>query len=299
MTKFILDSGNPQEYRDIADLAKEKGSELWGGTTNPTLIAKNLGTDKKFTQKEAFELQKNIVFEILKIVPGAVSAEVYADEKTTGNQMAEQGREIAKWHQRVVIKLPTTIEGFRARTQLRRNKIPVNNTLVFSQEQIFAICLHEQIIKKTFGFIEEPYPPFISPFVGRLDDLNIDGMQLVEHGMKLKTLFDTQLWMLEASVRSLQHVKRGIDANVELITAPAKVYRDWFNLSDEQKEKFDSRSYASRFTSIPYWQPHKLLGIRTIDDFMVAITTGKLNIQHDLTDKGLAKFAADWNSIIA
>lgn len=297
MTKFILDSGNPQEYRDIADLAKEKRSELWGGTTNPTLIAKNLGTDKKFTQKEAFELQKNIVFEILKIVPGAVSAEVYADEKTSAQAMVEQGREIATWHQRVVIKLPTTIEGFRARTQLRRNKIPVNNTLVFSQEQIFAICLHEQIIKKTFGFIEEPWPPFISPFVGRLDDLNIDGMQLVEHGMKLKTLFDTQLWMLEASVRSLRHIKRGIDANVELITAPAKVYREWLALTDEQTA---SRGdvHTQNLSPIPYWQPHKLLGIHTIDDFMDAVITGKLNIHHDLTDIGLTKFAADWNSII-
>ncbi len=299
MTRFILDSRDPKEYQEIANLAKEKGQELWGGTTNPTLIAKNLGSSKKYTQNEAFDLQKNIVFDILKIVPGAVSAEVYAEEKTTADQMIGQGREIASWHKRVVVKLPTTVEGFKARTQLRKEKISINNTLVFSQEQIFAICLHEQIIKKTFGFIEELYPPFISPFVGRLDDLNIDGMQLVEYGMKIKELFDTQLWMLEASVRSLQHVKRGIDANVELITAPAKVYRDWFNLSSEQKEEFDSRSYAARFISIPYWQPHKLLGIRTIDDFIDAITTGKLNIHHDLTDKGLAKFAADWNAILA
>ncbi|MBI2034706.1 MAG: hypothetical protein HYT11_03175 [Candidatus Levybacteria bacterium] len=297
MTRFILDSGDPKEYQEIAALAKEKGSELWGGTTNPTLIAKNLGIGKKYTQKEAFDLQKSIVFDILKIVPGAVSAEVYADEKTTAQQMIEQGIEIAKWHQRVVIKLPTTIEGFKARTQLRKDKISINNTLVFSQEQIFTICLHENIIKKVFGFIEEPYAPFISPFVGRLDDLSIDGMQLVENGMKIKALFDTQVWMLEASVRTLQHIKRGIYANVELITAPAKVYREWFALTDEQKTNLNTKTTNLR--PIPYWQPHKLLGIRTIDDLMDAITTGKLNIHHDLTDKGLVKFAADWNAILS
>ena len=308
MTRFILDSGDPQEYEEIATLAKEKGSprrpsldsgisgqELWGGTTNPTLIAKKL-TGQKFTSKEAFDLQKNIVFEILKIVPGAVSAEVYSDKQTTAEAMVGQGREIASWHKRVVVKLPTTIEGFKARTILRKEKIPVNNTLVFSQEQIFAICLHEHIIKKTFGFIEELFPPFISPFVGRLDDLNIDGMQLVEHGMKIKGLFDTQLWMLEASVRSVDHVKRGIDAHVELITAPAKVYREWFDLTDEQTANLDTK--LANLSPIPYWQPHKLLGIHTVDEFMDAITTGELNIQHDLTDIGLTKFASDWNAII-
>lgn len=297
MTKFILDSGDPIEYREIAGLAKQKGSQLWGGTTNPTLIAKKL-SGKKFTHKEEFDLQKSIVFDILKIVSGAVSAEVYADEKTNAQAMIEQGREIATWHTRVVVKLPTTTEGFKARTQLRKEKISVNNTLVFSQEQIFAICLHEHIVKKTFGFIEEPYPPFISPFVGRLDDLNIDGMQLVEHGMKTKGLFDTQLWMLEASVRNLQHIKRGIDTNVELITAPAKVYREWFALTDQQVANFDSHN--SKLAPIQYWQPpRELFKIQTTDHFISAITTGKLNIYHDLTDKGLEKFAADWNSIIA
>ncbi len=299
ITKFILDSGDPQEYQEIANLARKKEKQLWGGTTNPTLIAKKL-TGKKFTQKEAFNLQKSIVFDILKIVPGAVSAEVYADEKTTAQAMAEQGRGIGRWHQRVVVKRPTTIEGFKARTQLRKEKISVNNTLIFSQEQIFAICLHEHIIKKTFGFIEESYPPFISPFVGRLDDMNIDGMQLVENGMKIKSLFDTQLWMLEASVRSLQHIKRGIDANTELITAPAKVYREWFGLTDEQVADLDARAYASNFTPIPNWQPpHQLFKIRTIEEFVNALEKGTINIHHDLTDKGLVKFAADWNAILS
>ena len=66
--------------------------------------------------------------------------------------------------------------GFIARTILRKEKIPVNNTLVFSQAQIFAICLHEHIIQKLYGPTNELFPPFISPFVGRLDDMGTDGM---------------------------------------------------------------------------------------------------------------------------
>ena len=81
--------------------------------------------------------------------------EVYADEKTTAAEMIKQGQEISRWHKRVFVKLPTTVEGFKARTALRQANIPVNNTLVFSQEQVFAICLHELIIQKQPGM--NPY----------------------------------------------------------------------------------------------------------------------------------------------
>lgn len=168
MTKLLLDSGDPKEYREIAKLAKDNNAEIWGATTNPTLIAKTL-KDRKLTPKEAFDLQKEIVMEILQIVPGAVSAEVYADATTKAEEMIEQGRDIATWDSRIYVKLPTTLEGFKARTALRAQNIPVNNTLVFSQEQIFAITLHEKIMRAT-NKIDNPWPPFISPFVGRLDD---------------------------------------------------------------------------------------------------------------------------------
>lgn len=223
--------------------------------------------------------------EIASIVPGAVSAEVYADKNTKASEMIEQGKEIRKWHERVVVKLPTTLEGFKARTELRRAGIPINNTLVFSQEQIFAICLHEQIIQKTYE-----WPPFISPFVGRLDDRGIDGMNLVEHGMKIKKMFEAKLWMLEASVRNALHVKRGIKAGVELLTAPAKVYSD----TDHPK------GVHTNLVPIECWEPPKsLFSIKTIDEFMQSIELGKLNIQHELTDIGIEKFASDWRAIIA
>ncbi len=292
LTKFLLDSGDPDEYREIS-------GKIWGATTNPTLIAKKL-VNKKITQKEAFELQKQIVLEILKIVPGAVSAEVYADQETTALEMVKQAREIAGWHKRVVVKLPTTLEGFKARTVLRKEGIPINNTLVFSQSQVFAICLHEQIIQRQYGPIKNLWPSFISPFVGRLDDINQNGMKLVENSLKMKDEFGFNLWILEASVRSVEHIKRGLELQTELLTAPAKVYQEWFSLSPKQKERLDSTSYAKKLASIKYWNPSdELLSLETMTEFMKAIESGKLNIQHPLTDKGLIRFAQDWQAIIA
>lgn len=298
MTKFLLDSGDPDEYIALAKLAKEHNSDLWGSTTNPSLIAKKLA-GKKVSHKEAFDLQKHIVLEIIELVPGAVSAEVYADEKTTAEEMIEQGRDIATWHKRVVVKLPTTFEGLKARTQLRREKIMVNNTLVFSQEQVFAICMHEKLVQKEDGPIENLFPPFISPFVGRLDDISEDGMAFVENGMKIKETVDANLWMLEASIRRVEHIKRGIDAGVEIMTAPAKIYEEWFSLSKEKQESTDSKSYAQNLIKKPYFEPPtELLDIKTLPDFMDALLAGVIDIRHELTDKGLVRFASDWKTII-
>lgn len=293
MTKFLLDSGDPIEYKQICDLAKKNNSEIWGATTNPSLIAKKLA-GKKITTQEAFELQKQIVLEILSLVPGAVSAEVYADENTKAEEMIKQGLEIAKWHDRIVVKLPTTLEGFKARTELRKEKIVINNTLVFSQEQIFAICLHEKIMQKTFGITDLPYPSFISPFVGRLDDIGENGMTLITNAMKMKEKYGFTLWMLEASVRTLEHLKLGIEAKTELITAPGKVYAEWFN-----NDRSSNQPIANELKPIKYWEPtQELLAIETIEDFMQVIKSGRLNIKHELTDKGIIRFTSDWQTII-
>lgn len=301
--KFLLDSGDPDEYKAISKLAKEKGSELWGSTTNPSLIAKKLA-GKKISQKQAFDLQKEIVLQIIEIVPGAVSAEVYADDKTTAEEMIAQGNDIATWHKRVVVKLPTNLEGFKARTALRRMGILINNTLVFSQEQVFAICLHEKLLQKEDGPIKNEWPPFISPFVGRLDDIGQDGMAFVENSMKIKELVFEGVptgtpWMLQASVRSIEHIKRGIDAKVEIMTAPAKTYQEWFNLSESEQNSVDSTSYANTMEKKAYFEPSdELLDIATLADFMDALEVGVIDIRHELTEKGLVKFAADWKAII-
>lgn len=295
MTKLLLDSGNPGEYKEIIKLAKENGSEIWGATTNPTLIAKNLA-GKKFTRDEAFNLQKEIVMEILSLVPGAVSAEVYADETTTAREMIEQGKKIASWNKRVYVKLPTTIESFKARTALREKNISINNTLVFSQQQIFAIALHEQIIRKTHTNIKYEWPQFISPFVGRLDDNGENGIQIIEHGMKIKGKFT---WMLSASIRTAEHIRQSIDAKAEIITAPAKVYRQWLTLTPSQKNALKKTSSPKNLKDIPFWQPpKKLKEIASIEEFMHAIQTNQLDIRHPLTKTGIERFAADWKTIL-
>lgn len=298
-TKFLLDSGDPNDYQEIIGLAKKADFEIWGATTNPSLIAKKL-VNKKPTFDEAFELQRQIVMEIVELVPGAVSAEVYADENTSGENMARQGLEIANWSEKVVVKLPTTIEGFKARAELRKNGVSTNNTLVFSQEQIFAICLHEKLVQKTFNPPESKYPPFISPFVGRLDDVGENGMDLIKNGMKVKALFENvKLWMLEASVRRTEHLKKGMEVNSELITAPGKVYREWFGMTKLQRDKLNANDYANELKPINYWQPQpELLAIDSLEALMAALESGQLNIQHPLTDKGLIRFAEDWRTIL-
>ena len=302
MTKLLLDSGDPKEYREIAKLAKDNNAEIWGATTNPTLIAKTL-KDRKLTPKEAFDLQKEIVMEILQIVPGAVSAEVYADATTKAEEMIEQGRDIATWDSRIYVKLPTTLEGFKARTALRAQNIPVNNTLVFSQEQIFAITLHEKIMRAT-NKIDNPWPPFISPFVGRLDDGGENGMDLVKNGMKQKEQFKSNntdiVWMLAASIRKAEHMKLSFDSGSETITAPAKAYQEWFALSPKQMEDLDTDTYAKSLKNVPYLgATQEMLEISTVEDFMLAIESNKLNISHPLTDRGIERFAADWKAILA
>lgn len=299
-TKFLLDSGDPQEYRQIKQLATEHGSELWGSTTNPSLIAKKL-TGQKVSFDDAFsKLQRQIIEEILTIVPGAVSGEVYAAKDTTAESMVEQGRQIASWGERVVVKLPTTLEGFKARTELRKMGICINNTLVFSQQQVFAITLHEKLMNEQFGKPKSSWPSFISPFVGRLDDIGEYGMDMVEHSVNLvKTHFapDT-VWMLEASIRTAAHLKKGLEINVELETVPAKVMVEWFGMSADAQQAVDTAN--TTLEPIPAWTPsEELLTIKTVDEFMQAVTAGKLDITHPLTDKGIDRFVADWSAIIA
>ena len=300
-TKFILDSGDVMEYKEIKHLARQGNSELWGSTTNPSLIAKSaehILQGKKLTMEEAFDLQRKIVAEILHIVPGAVSAEVYADRETKAEEMIKQGREIARWDSRIVVKLPTTIEGFKARTILRQESILTNNTLVFSQEQIYAICLHEEIIQRNFT-PQSKWPPFISPFVGRIDDHEFEGMDLVREGMRLKKLFNTPLWMLEASVRKIDDIREGIGLHTELITAPAKVYREWFSLTESQRSEVKHVSDEEILNSIPEWKPPiEFLTTSSMDDFYRLIESGTLNINHPLTDSGIARFVNDWKAIL-
>lgn len=299
MIKYLLDSGDPDEYRHVADLAKQKGEELWGSTTNPSLIAKKLAGQKATFEEAFFKLQKSLIDEILTIVPGAVSAEVYASPTSTAEEMIEQGRVIATWHDRVVVKLPTTLEGFKARTELRKEGITINNTLVFSQQQSFAISLHEKIMKEHYGPARSGLPSFISPFLGRLDDKGEDGLSFLKHATEtMHKVFGTDTtWMLAASIRTPRHFKASIECGCEMITSPAKVYDEWLTMSEEDKNAIALE--APELKEIPLWEPsEELKSISTVDDFFKAIEEGKLDITHPLTDAGIERFVSDWQAIL-
>lgn len=295
-TLFLLDSGDPQEYKTLSEKARRAGCEIWGSTTNPSLIAKKLA-GRKVSREEAFRLQKEIVFEILSLVPGAVSAEVYADQNTKASEMIEQGMDIGSWDKRVIVKLPTNLEGLRARTELRKNKIPTNNTLVFSAQQIFAICLHEKLCQKEYGPIDSLWPPFISPFVGRLDDLGENGMDLIKNGMEIKSEVGASLWMLEASVRNAEHIAQGEKLGVETITAPANILEGWFDTSGGEER--GNKTYVQNLKEIASWRiPEDLKEIDNLDDFFTKVKDHTIDINHPLTEKGIARFANDWQAIL-
>lgn len=196
-----------------------------------------------------------------------------------------------------VVKLPTTLAGFKARTELRKLGIPVNNTLVFSQEQVFAICLHEALIQKLFSPKPSLYPCFISPFVGRLDDSGENGMDIIRHTMRLKAMFTTPLWSLEASVRTLSHMAKGLALQTELITAPAAIYKEWLLLPLEEKQRHEEEAEAG--IALSPWNPPIELGqILDMEGFDKYLASNILDIRHELTDKGIVKFTQDWQTIL-
>lgn len=299
MIKYLLDSGDPDEYRHIADVAKSKGQELWGSTTNPSLIAKKLAGHKVTFEEAFFQLQKSLIEEILTIVPGAVSAEVYASPTSTAEEMIEQGKVIDTWHERVVVKLPTNLEGFKARTELRKLGVTINNTLVFSQQQSFAISLHEKLMLQAYGPAKSGWPSFISPFLGRLDDKGEDGLSFLKYATEtMHELFGTDTaWMLAASIRTPRHFKASVEYGCEMITAPAKVYDEWLAMSETDQQALSLET--PELTEIPRWEPSdELKSIATVDDFFKAIADGKLDITHPLSDAGIERFVHDWQAIL-
>jgi len=121
-------------------------------------------------------------------------------------------------------------------------------------------------------------------------------MTLVENGMKIKEKYSFKCWMLEASVRQLEHMQRGILCKTELITAPAKVYKEWFMLTNEQKNVLKASTDSKPIKQ--WWPDDNLLSINSEADFFKAIESNILDISHPLTDQGIIRFASDWKSIL-
>ncbi len=192
--KFFLDTANLNEIREAAALGV-----LDGVTTNPSLIAKE---GKPF---------KPTILEICKIVQGPVSAEVIA---TDAGAMCQEAQEYASWDQHVVVKLPTTREGLKACKCLSGQGIKVNMTLCFSANQALLVA-------KAGG-------TYVSPFLGRLDDIGHVGMDLIRQIVQIYKNYGFQTQVLAASLRHPLHVIDCALAGAHVATMPAKVLDQMF-----------------------------------------------------------------------
>lgn len=206
--KFFVDTGNLEEIRQAASYGI-----LDGVTTNPTLAAK---------EKLPF---KQLVLEICKIVGehATVSAEVVA---TDTDAMLREAHEVASWHPKVVVKLPTIPAGVKALSVLAKEGIRMNSTLVFSATQAM-------IVAKAGAF-------YVSPFLGRLDDISQEGMQLVRDIVQIYRNYNFKTQVLAASLRHPLHVLEAAKLGADIGTMPFKVFEQLFRhpLTDRGLELF-------------------------------------------------------------
>ncbi|MEO5759970.1 MAG: fructose-6-phosphate aldolase [Mesorhizobium sp.] len=205
--KFFVDTADVKDIRELNDLGL-----LDGVTTNPSLILKSGGKIAEVTKQ------------ICDIVKGPVSAEVTATEYS---EMMQQAKVLAKIADNVCIKVPLTLDGLKAcktiRTEMNRL---VNVTLCFSANQALLAA--------------KAGASFISPFVGRIDDIGIDGMELIQEIRQIYDNYDFQTEILVASVRTVNHVKQAALIGADVVTAPPATLKALVKhpLTDKGLEQF-------------------------------------------------------------
>lgn len=216
--KFFLDTANLEEIETGA-----KWGVLDGVTTNPTLIA-----------REGRPLDEQIR-RICDIVDGDISAEVIATETPA---MIEEGRRLARIHKNVVVKCPLTRDGIRATSALHKDGVRVNVTLCFTAGQALLAA-------KAGAY-------FVSPFVGRLDDVGSTGMDLIRAITQIFRNYGFRTQILAASLRSPTHVIDAASAGADIGTMPFKVMDMLFNhpLTDKGLDQF-LKDYAKVFHETP------------------------------------------------
>jgi transaldolase len=204
--KLFVDSGSLKDIEALAALGI-----IDGATTNPSLLAKE--------QKDPREILK----EICRLVQGPVSGEVVA---TKADDMVREGREIAKIDQHMVVKVPFTRDGVRACRTLASEGIKVNVTLIFSATQAMLAA--------------KVGAAYVSPFVGRLDDIATDGMHLIEEIVEIFDNYEFPTEVLVASVRHPIHIVQAARLGADVCTCPPAVLDQCFKhpLTDIGLEKF-------------------------------------------------------------
>jgi transaldolase len=168
----------------------------------------------KLTEQQEADEYRKIVRAISPLVGDAgVSIEVFGDLKTTAERMYQQGREMFSWIPNAYVKYPCTSEGLKAAERSVREGIRVNLTLCFSQEQAAAVY---GATRGTTG------PAYVSPFIGRLDDIGQNGVDLVSNIKRMYARGDGHVLVLAASIRSLAHLLCCFAIDADLVTVPAK-----------------------------------------------------------------------------
>jgi len=190
--RIFLDTANIDEIKQGAKLGVVSGV-----TTNPSLVSKEGVADYEATIKE-----------ICSIIPGPVSAEVLTEDTEA---MIEQARHISTWAPNVVIKIPASLDGLAATSTLARENIKVNFTLCFSLNQALLAALAGAT--------------YVSPFVGRLDDVGHDGMQLVKDMVEVYQHYQFPTQVIAASIRHPQHCVAAAKAGAHIATVPFSVLR--------------------------------------------------------------------------
>jgi len=204
--KFFIDTANVAEIREVASWGV-----LSGVTTNPSLVAKE-GRDFK-----------QVLREILEIVDGPISAEVVS---LTADEMVAEAKQYYEMHKNIVIKLPMTAEGLKACSQLSKKGVKTNLTLIFSPNQAL-LCARAGAT-------------FVSPFVGRLDDISTDGIQLISDVAEIFDIHGLETEIISASIRTPGQVIESAKAGAHIATIPSKIFHQMLKhpLTDAGIERF-------------------------------------------------------------
>ncbi|RME00229.1 MAG: fructose-6-phosphate aldolase [Calditrichaeota bacterium] len=204
--KLFLDTAHLEDIKRVAAMGL-----LDGVTTNPTLVSRESGSFHE------------ILYNICEVVNGPVNAEVVSTE---ADKMIEEGRKLAKFHKNIVVKIPMTPDGMVATRQLSSEEIPVNVTLIFSPSQALLAA--------------KAGATYVSPFLGRLDDISHVGMDLVRQIIAIFDNYGFTTEVLAASLRHPLHVAEAALAGADIATMPAKVFDQLFKhpLTDVGLERF-------------------------------------------------------------
>lgn len=204
--KYFVDTANVEEIRKAAELGI-----IDGVTTNPSLIAREGRTFKE------------VIKEITGIVDGPISVEVISLE---AEGMVSEALELSILHKNIIIKVPMTAEGIKATSILSKKGVRVNVTLVFSTTQALAAA--------------KAGAAYVSPFVGRIDDIGSNGIELIEEIMFIFRNYGIKTEVIAASIRNRNHLSQAAMAGADIATIPYQVLMDSLKhpLTDQGIEKF-------------------------------------------------------------